>query len=187
LGHSVRITATFVTVVLLAAASGVGAAGAAVDAKGSKIKLHQACGILSSRQVAKAFGGPAHPKEPVALSSGNDCNYPVGADPKQLPGGTLSTEQLFPNLFVAVSNAPGAVEDTHAIDTLSGDDLADVNHLGLEAYINYTKGVLLVAATKKFGFSLTWHPASVTHGTITHPEGRKLITLAQDVMKRVPR
>jgi len=187
LGRSLRITAT-VVVAAVAAASGAATASAVVDAKaikGPKIKINDACTILSVKQVVKAFGGPALPK--VSLIGGQDCNYPVGVDPKVLPGGTLSTEQLYPNLLAPVNNAPAAVEDTHAIDTLSGDNLADVNHLGLEAYINYTKGVLLVAAKKKYAFSVTWHPASTTHGVITVAEGKKLIKLAKDIVKRAPK
>jgi hypothetical protein len=187
LRRSLRITAT-VVVAALAATTGATTAGAAVDVKGNKgpkIKLNDACTILSTKQVVKAFGGPAKPKVP--LVGGQDCNYPVGVDPNTPPGGTLATEQLFPNLLAPVSDAQAAVEDTHAIDTLSKDNLADVNHLGLEAYINYTKGVLLVAARKKYAFSISWHPASVTHGTITVAEGRKLIKLAKDIVKRAPK
>lgn len=182
--RSLRNTATVLVAAVAIASSGI-AAGAAVDTKGvkgPKIKINDACTILSPKQVAKAFGGPAKPK--VSLIGGQDCNYPVGVDPNTLPGGTLSTEQLFPNLLAPVSDAPAAVEDTHAIDTLSGDQLTDVTHLGIEAYINYTKGILLVAAKKKYAFSVTWHPASVTHGTITVAEGKKLITLAKDIVKR---
>lgn len=184
MGRKLRITVA-VLVAAAITASGAMTAGAAVDTKGPKIKINHACTILSTQQVVQAFGGPAQPK--VSLVGGQDCNYPVGVDPNTLPGGTLSTEQLYPNLLAPLSDAPAAVEDTHAIDTLSSDNVADVNHLGLEAYINYTKGVLFVAAKKRFAFSVSWHPASVTHGTITVPEGKKLMKLAQDIVKRAPK
>lgn len=182
--RSLRITA-MVVVAAFATASGASAAVDAKSVKGPRIKINHACTILSVKQVVKVFGGPAQPK--LSLLSGQDCNYPVGVDPNTLPGGTLTTEELFPSLLAPVSDGPAAVEDRHAIDTLSKDDLADVSHLGIEAYINYTQGVLLVAARKKYAFSLAWHPASTTHGKITVADGKKLITLAKDIVKRSPK
>ena len=63
----------------------------------------------------------------------------------------------------------------------------DVEHLGVSAYVDLTRGVLVVAANKRYAFSVAWHPASVTYGKITNGEAKKLIKLAKDIVKRVPK
>src|SRR5688572_21929841 len=63
----------------------------------AKSKRDEACTIVTTRQVEKAFGGPVAEgvEQEVVLS----CTYLVGLDPLQPPGGSFAAQQLFPSIL----------------------------------------------------------------------------------------
>lgn len=177
-----RVIGVGLGAVLVASSALAAAGGAATVAK--RVSPNKACTMVTVRQVEKAFGGPVAPgvEAPAVLS----CTYLVGADPAQAPGGSFATQQLFPSFVNTTDTAKAAIEDAHAIDSLANDDLRDVDGVGKYAYFNATKGFVVVQASKKFAFVLTWNPGSVP-GPISKREQKKLVALAKDVTKRAPR
>ncbi len=169
----------------LALASGVVSATAGSAAAKSKPKgvLDDPCTLLDASKVAKVFGGPV--AEPDLDTVFVSCAYAVGDDPTQEPGGTVNVVQLFPRFGQALSNATDAFQDQHAIDVLSEFELADVEGLGRDAYMNLTSGTLVVLATKKVEISVSWQPGSVTT-EVTKADQRKLVKLAKQAVARAP-
>jgi hypothetical protein len=159
-------------------------AGADVAAKKSpRATINNPCTLLTIKQVQKQFGGPIAPPtlDQVYLS----CHYLVGTNPA-VAGGTLSVVQLFPNyLQKSSSTAKSAFEDEHAIDMLSNNILADVNGVGRDAYMNLTKGTLVVLATKNFLITLSWAPTPARK--LNARDIRKLKALAKIAVPRSPR
>src|SRR6185436_3105397 len=146
-------------VALATGIAGVTAGSALAKAK-PKGKLDDPCTLLDQSKVAKVFGGPV--AEPALDATFISCTFSVGDDPSQSPGGLVAVAQLFPHFGQALPTATSAFQDQHAIDTLSNFELADVEGLGRDAYMNLTNGTLIVLATKKFEFSVSWQPSSVT-------------------------
>jgi hypothetical protein len=179
LSRTARRTAGFVAALTLAAFGVPSSAWGEVAAK--KAKLNQPCTFLSRKEVAKQFGSPV--ADPTLDAAYLSCKYVVGAD-AQAPGGTLAAVQLWPNYLQHTNSAKAAYEDEHAVDTLAQNVLSDVDGLGRGAYMNLTKGTLVVLATKKFMFTLTWTPAPAT--PLTAREIKKLTTLAKLVVPRSP-
>lgn len=157
---------------------------AAAPAKAPRVTRDKPCTMLTTKQVAKAFGNPT--AEGVEQSVVLSCTWLVGTDPNALPGGSFATQQLFPSILNTTHSAKGAIEDSHAIDLLAEDDLHDVDGVGRSAYMNSTRGRLNVQATKKFAFIVVWSPAS-KEGPIGKKNEKKLIRLAKDIVKRAPK
>jgi hypothetical protein len=158
-------------------------AGATVSTKTTPVKLGNACTMLRTPKV-KAFGSPVKLAVSAFLHEGG-CDGLVGADPAQPPGGKLGTFQIFPAADRSFDTSRAAVEDQHAVDSLSQDALEDVSGLGLSAYFNSTKGTFVVAASKKLAFGVTWTPAGTT--TLSAADQKKLLALAKDIVKRSPK
>jgi len=161
-----------------------GAVPGAAETPSKRIAVDDACTIVSRRGVERAFGRPA--TEGARSADRLACQYGVGTDPSEPPGGTVTATHLFPNYFVPVSTARAAVEDRHAIDTLSGHRLADVFRVGRSAYLDETTGDLVVLATKRYAFILRWEPAPPGTQTVPRDE-RKLEELARGAVARAPR
>jgi hypothetical protein len=160
-------------------------AGAAPKPKGPEIVLGTGCSIVATSQIEESFGEPVL-FLPVHGVGDFDCLYDVGVDATAPPGGRFMMIQEFPSYFEeGQPTARLAVEDRRAIDTLSEQETVDVDKLGITAYLNRTTGTIVVAATKKYAFSLQWDPAG--RDGITKAERKKLIALAKDVVKRAPR
>jgi len=153
----------------------VGIAGAAKD-----ITLDDACTIATTKQIRAAFGRPVSTGE--ALQGGFACRYVVG-DPAA-PTGTFTAIQFYPNVLASdAPSAPLQVEDTRAIDQLSGHTLRDVD-LGKAAYLNSTKRDLTVAFDRDFGIVLNW--TDTRPGELSAKDAKKLIAIAKQIAKRVP-
>jgi hypothetical protein len=165
----------------IAMAPGVAVAGGTAK---PKVDVKDPCTLVSVKKVRKAFGKPVEAALLSSLGGATICEAKVGADPAQPPGGIYHAEQYFPNFLVDFPTATAAVEDRRAFDTLSDNDTVDVNRVGRKAYLNRTTRTLVVAATKKFGFSLTWLAAGET--ALSRSDEKKLIALAKDVVNRAP-
>ena len=177
-----RVQASFASAVVLAGVvAGAMPGVAGTTSKG--IAVDDACTIVSRRDVEKAFGRPAT----VGTASADKlaCHYGVAAEPGQPAASVLTATQFFPNFFVRVDSAPSAVEDRHAIDTLSGHRLADVFRVGRSAYLDETTGDLVVLATKRYAFVLRWEPAPFG-AQISSRDARKLRSLARVAVARAP-
>lgn len=138
---------------------------------------------MTAKQLKVRFGSPVG--APILGATTLFCTYTIGKDPTVVPGGTFTAIQQYPNLFAPrLDDARVAVEDQLAIDQLSDQDIEDVPKLGNSAYLNRTKGEVVFSATRKLAFILNWSPAPA--GTpLTPRQERHLITLAQEVIKRV--
>jgi hypothetical protein len=176
----------FLSVILVTVPAMVFAAAAPARvplAKGPKIKRTEACTVLSADQ-AKTLGQPVVVSENDFLGP-YDCDFLIGADPSQAPGGRLSVIILYPFYGPDFPNAVSALQDQYATDALSEHDLRDVDGIGVSAFFDETGGSIKVAATKKFAFALTWRPANVD-GALTAPVRKKLVKLAKNIVKRAP-
>lgn len=180
MSRTARLIAGIVAALTLVTYGAASSAWGDVAAK-KKAKLNQPCTFLSRKEAAKQFGSPV--ADPAFDEAYLSCKYVVGAD-AQPPVGTLSAVQLWPNYLQHTNNAKAAFEDEHAIDALAQNVLSDVDGLGRGAYMNLTKGTLVVLATKKFMFTLTWTPGSAA--PLTAREIKKLTTLAKLVVPRSP-
>jgi hypothetical protein len=178
-----RIIHVFLGIALATGIAGASAGSAAAKSK-PKGKIDDPCTLLDASKVTKVFGGPV--ADPVLDTTFLSCTFAVGADPAQTPGGLVSVAQLFPHYGQALPTATKAFQDQHAIDVLSNFELADVNGLGRDAYMNLTNGTLVVLATKKFEFSVAWQPASVT-SHVTKRDQKKLVKLAKQMVPRAPK
>jgi hypothetical protein len=173
-------------VLAVALASGIAGAtaGSALAKAKPKGKVDDPCTLLDASKVGKVFGGPvAEPKLDTVFVS---CTFEVGDDPTQSPGGSVAVAQLFPHFGQALPTATEAFQDQHAIDVLSNFELADIEGLGRDAYMNLTNGTLVVLATKKFEFSVSWSPASVASHVATKDQ-KKLVKLAKQIVTRAPK
>jgi hypothetical protein len=156
--------------------------GAETTSKG--IAADDPCTIVSRRLVGKTFGRPV--TDGKRSADGVACYYAVGTEPSAPPGGAVTATVYFPNFLVHADTAAAAVEDRHAVDGLSGHQLADVFHVGRSAYLDETTGELVVLATKRYAFVLRWEPAPL--GTaIGVSDTRKLRALARTAVERAPR
>ena len=163
-----------------------GAVPGAAEAPSKRIAVDDACTIVSRRDVEKAFGRPA--TEGTLSAERLSCQYGVGVggDRSEASGGVLTASHLFPNYFQRSSTARAAVEDRHAIETLSGHLLDDVFRVGRSAYLNRTTGDLIVLATRHYAFVLRWEPTSP--GTQNRSrDTRSLKELARGAVARAPR
>jgi hypothetical protein len=176
-----RIVSLFLGLAL--AAGVVSATAGAAAAKTKKGVLDDPCTLLDAAKVEKVFGGPV--AEPVLDTTFISCAYAVGEDPTQEPGGTVNVVQLFPHFGQALPNATDAFQDQHAIDVLSEYELADINGLGRDAYMNLTTGTLVVLANKKVEISVSWEPGSVKT-SVTKADQKKLVKLAKQAVARAP-
>ena len=158
-------------------------AGAGASEKTSPVKLNNACTMLRTPK-AKAFGTPVK-TEISAFLHNIGCDGLVGADPQQPPGGRLLSVQIYPTFSRDFSNPRAAIEDQHAVDLLSNNQLEDAPGLGISAYLNRTTGTLVVAATKKIAFSVGWVRAGTTE--LSAADQKKLLALAKDIVKRSPK
>ena len=169
----------------LALAAGIlSATAGSAAAKTKKGVLDDPCTLLDASKVEKVFGGPV--AEPVLDTIFVSCAYAVGEDPTQEPGGVVNVVQLFPRFGHALPNATDAFQDQHAIDVLSEFELADVEGLGRDAYMNLTTGTLVVLATKKVQISVSWQPGSVKT-EVTKSVQKKLVKLAKQAVARAPK
>jgi hypothetical protein len=157
-------------------------AGATVGTKTTPVKLGSACTMLRTPKV-KAFGSPVKISVSAFLHEGG-CDGFVGVDSAQPPGGKLGAFQIYPAVDRSFATPRAAVEDQHAVDQLSQDALEDVSGVGLSAYLNRTKGTLVVA-TKKLAFGVTWIRAGTTD--LSPADQKKLLALAKDIVKRSPK
>lgn len=170
---SMAVSASMVVVATVASLAGV--AGAAKD-----ITPGDACTIATTKQIRAAFGGPVGAAE--ALQDGFACRYVVG-DPAD-PIGTFTAIQFYPNVLASdAPTAPLQVEDTRAIDQLSGNTLRDAR-VGKTAYLNNTKRDLTVAFNRDFGIVLNWTNAKP--GELSAKDAKKLVAMAKAIAKRVP-
>lgn len=174
-------TATALAGTLAIGVSVIGMTAPAYAKTSPKVAANDACTIVTPKQAAR-FGKPVAAAVPGPANL--DCKFGVGADPAAAPGGTLTALILYPNQFAAhVDNAQLGVEDQHAIDQLSSQEVEDVSGLGTSAYFNTTKGEVVFAPNKKLGIILNWAPAPA--GTVMSArDHKKLIALAKDVVKR---
>lgn len=158
-------------------------AGATVGTKTTPVKLGHACTMLQTPKT-KAFGSPVKISVSVYLHDGG-CDGLVGTDPTQPPGGHLVSVQIYPAADRSFESARAAVEDQHAVDSLSTNVLEDVSTLGISAYFNRTTGTFVVAASKKLTFSVGWTRAGTT--ALSSADEKKLLALAKDIVKRAPK
>jgi hypothetical protein len=150
---------------------------------GQKFKVNDACTMLKDHELVKAFGQPVTKKDYYLKTFA--CSYILGTDATVPPGGQFTAYQLFPTDFEAAS-ARFVVEDNHATESLSEEELVDVNNVGIDAYLNVTRNKIVVLATKKFAFELTWKPAPA--GTqLSNDAIKQLKSLARKVVARVKR
>ena len=168
--------------VVVAFATPLGVAAAQRD---PKLPLGEACDILTERDIEKAFGGPVTLVlyDPLGLY---DCIRKRGEGSTVPGGGQFQFIQLFPGLPVGPSNARDIVDDQRAFDALANAELVDLDGLGRQAYVNRTEGSLVVAATKKYAFKLTWTDDDPTAG-LTRRDEKKLIKIARKLIKRAPK
>jgi hypothetical protein len=158
-------------------------AGVNTGSQGTRIKSAHACTMLRTPEV-KVFGTPVKTAINPYLKNAQ-CDGVVGADPKQPPGGSLWAFQNFPSFVDAFDSSRAALEDQHAEDQLSNDLLEDVSGVGRQAYLNRTKRTVVVAASKKFAFTLGWVRAG--EASLSKADEKKLLTLAKDVVSRSPK
>jgi hypothetical protein len=180
--RSLRIaTVWMIAVTVVVATSGSALALGLGRSSGQKFKVGDACTMLKDSELVKAFKEPVTKKDYYLKTFA--CSYTLGADAAVAPGGQFTAYQLFPTDFEAAS-ALFVVEDNHATESLSDEELVDVNRVGNEAYLNVTRNKIVVLATKKFAFELTWKPAPA--GTpLSKAEIKQLKALAQKVVARV--
>lgn len=180
------LSAVLSVILGLGLATGVvtAAAGSAASKAKPKGVLDDPCTLLDASKVEKVFGGPV--AEPVLDTVFVSCAYAVGDDPTLAPGGTVNVVQLFPHFGQALPNATDAFQDQHAIDVLSEFELADIEGLGRDAYMNLTTGTLVVLATKKVEISVSWLPGSVKT-PVTKSTQKKLVKLAKQAVARAPK
>jgi hypothetical protein len=165
------------TVVVLAGLLvGTAPAGAA---KAPPLKVGDACTMLTDAQIARGL------KQPVAAKAhfyGKlNCDYTLGTD-AAAPTGTFSTYQAFPSLY-PTGGAESVFEDERAINGLSGDTIEEIDGIGKAAYFNATKQKIVVLATGKYTFELTWKPAPAGT-TLTPRDEARLKSLAKTVAAR---
>lgn len=156
--------------------------GPAAAAKAPPLKVGDAGTMLTDAQIEKGL------KQPVA-SKGYfygklTCDYTLGAD-AAAPTGTFSAYQAFPSLY-PTGGAANVFEDERAIDSLSGDTIDEITGIGKAAYFNATKQKIVVLATGKYTFELTWKPAPAGT-TLTPRDEARLKSLAKTVVSRVKR
>ena len=96
----------------------------------------------------------------------------------------MAANQVYP-FITGRSSAQAAIEDERAYADLADDSIKDIDNLGQAAYFNSTVGQLVVQATKKLVFYLSW----VGAGTAKTSAGdlKRLIKVAQGVVARSPR
>jgi hypothetical protein len=172
--------ALFAGVLIGSTFAGVGAARGATK----RIKPEQPCTIVTKSQIEKAFGGPvADPTEGGVLLV---CSWRVGTDPSTPPGGAFHARQVFPNIINTSPNAKAAIEDERAIDSLSDNDLRDVDNVGRSAYLNATTGEITVQANKRYVFEIAWNPGGLP-ATLNAKQEKALVKLAKSIVKRAPK
>jgi hypothetical protein len=161
------------------------ARGATTVKHPSPVKLNHGCSITTPQKIGQRFGKPVVEIGFHILGT-YDCLWYVGIDQTQPPGGEFQAVQLYPSNVNPWPRPSAAYEDEHAVDALSTDQLQDVAKLGVQAYVDFASGKLVVQASKKYVFYLAWRPAP--DGTpITNADKRSLIALAKDVVKRAPK
>jgi hypothetical protein len=177
-----RTIAVVVLTGVLIASTSAGIAAASNAAK--RITPEEPCTIFTTKQIEKAFGGP------VSEGSGRRdlliCAWEVGIDPNAKPGGRFYAKQVYPNIINTSPTAKAAIEDERAIDSISNDDVRDVDKIGKNAYFNASKGAITVQVNKKYVFQIIWNPGSVS-GPISAKDEKTLRKLAKSVVKRAPR
>ena len=172
------------TAVLVALAFSLSPAVAAKTAKGPRVKLGDACTLLSASEIGRQFGKPVVVLPDTGLVGKFGCTAEVGVDHTQPPGGIVAANQVYP-FITGRSSAQAAIEDERAYADLADDSIKDIDNLGQAAYFNSTVGQLVVQATKKLVFYLSW----VGAGTAKTSAGdlKRLIKVAQGVVARSPR
>ena len=172
------------TAVLVALTFSLSPAVAAKAAKGPRVKLGNACTLLSASEIGRQFGKPVVVIPGTGVIGKFGCTAEVGVDHTQPPGGIVAANQVYP-FITGRSSAQAAIEDERAYSDLAGDTIKDVDNLGQAAYFNSTAGQLLVQATKKLVFSLGWVGAGATKTSAG--DLKRLIKVAQGVVARSPR
>ena len=172
------------TAVLVALTFSLSPAVAAKAAKGPRVKLGNACTLLSASEIGRQFGKPVVVLPDTGLVGKFGCTAEVGVDHTQPPGGIVAANQVYP-FITGRSSAQAAIEDERAYADLADDSIKDIDNLGQAAYFNSTVGQLVVQATKKLVFYLSW----VGAGTAKTSAGdlKRLIKVAQGVVARSPR
>ncbi len=172
------------TAVLVALTFSLSPAVAAKTAKGPRVKLGDACTLLSASEIGRQFGKPVVVLPDTGLVGKFGCTAEVGVDHTQPPGGIVAANQVYP-FITGRSSAQAAIEDERAYADLADDSIKDIDNLGQAAYFNSTVGQLVVQATKKLVFYLSW----VGAGTAKTSAGdlKRLIKVAQGVVARSPR
>ena len=172
------------TAVLVALTFSLSPAVAAKAAKGPRVKLGNACTLLSASEIGRQFGKPVVVLPDTGLVGKFGCTAEVGVDHTQPPGGIVAANQVYP-FITGRSSAQAAIEDERAYSDLAGDAIKDVDNLGQAAYFNSTVGQLVVQATKKLVFYLSWVGAGATKTSAG--DLKRLIKVAQGVVARSPR
>lgn len=175
---------------LLAAACGGGGGDAGGStptgpkiSKGPTIDLAKPCTLLGQEQVAKVFGEPVTVDDTAGGSPlTTDCTYVVG-DPAA-PTGTLVVNIVYPSL-TSLANAVDVVESDRANAQIAGPGVGDLE-IGEAGFVQRPRGVVEVAESDDFGFSLQWYPTgSPPDGSpITPAVEEGLSTLAADIVQR---
>ncbi len=173
------------TAVLVALAFSLPPAVAAKTAKGPRVKLGDACTLLSASEIGRQFGKPAVVIPGTGLIGKFGCTAEVGVDHTQPPGGIVTANQVYPFALGGRASAQAAFEDERVYSDLAGDAIKDIDNLGQAAYFNSTTGQLLVQATKKLVFSLGWTRAGATKTSAG--DLKRLIKVARSVVARSPR
>lgn len=173
------------TAVLVALTFSLSPAVAAKAAQGPRVKLGNACTLLSASEIGRQFGKPVVVIPGTGIIGKFGCSAEVGVDHTQPPGGIIASNQVYPFGLSGRASAQAAFEDERAYSDLAGDAIKDVDNLGQAAYFNSTAGQLLVQATKKLVFSLGWVGAGATKTSAG--DLKRLIKVAQGVVARSPR
>ena len=172
------------TAVLVALAFSLSPAVAAKTSKGPRVKLGDACTLLSASEIGRQFGKPVVVLPDTGLVGKFGCTAEVGVDHTQPPGGIVAANQVYP-FITGRSSAQAAIEDERAYADLADDSIKDIDNLGQAAYFNSTVGQLVVQATKKLVFYLSWVGAGATKTSAG--DLKRLIKVAQGVVARSPR
>lgn len=175
---------TVAVTIVVALATPLVAASAGSD---PKLPLGEACDIFSERALQKAFDAPVKLVlfDPLGLY---DCVFKIG-DGTDVPGGgggQFHFIQVFPGLPLHLPTAREVLEDQRAVDVLANAEIVDVENLGRLAYVNYTDGSLVVVASKKYAFKLTYKDADPDAG-LTKADEKVLKVLARKLIKRAPK
>jgi hypothetical protein len=182
---SLQVASTWLaraTTIVIIASVAAPIAGARAGS-GAELPLGDTCEVVRQRDLEKRFGSPiglVPNYDPLGVYG---CLLRIAGGETVPGGGQFEFVQLFPGLPTGQESARAIFEDQRAIDALSEDEVVEREDVGRQAYVNYTDGSIVVLATKKYAFSLTWKDSDLI-ATLTKPDENKLVALARKVVKR---